>query len=338
MPYNPQVQDISGQILAQGMRAQSQGIASGIGAGIQNFMKMEEERRKTTGAIQGMLADPYFQQELAKNPTLSAAASKIQSGKANLNDVQQFLGSLTSMQYGRKQQMDDQRLKMEQETLKMQQENAITNRAYVQGQLDAIKRKEREAQQRSEAMSRIFGMTAEEKELPADTEGYIEGVMGAEAAGAPVTRRRPLTAAEGMRAFAGTGATIDEETVRTFGMMAGEEAARGREAIEREKLVTRATDAERRLQLAEAKMGMSRDPVIAYYQDMVSQNRMPQEQADKLIEERVKALNALKLSTEDKLNMLSGGAGGTGGVAAPGARSTTRPGGTTGTPAVNRFR
>lgn len=219
----------------------------------------------------------------------------------------------------------------------MQQENAITNRAYVQGQLDAIQRKEREAKQRSDAMSRIFGMTAEEREeMTPETKAYLEEMGLGDAA--PATRRRPLTAAEGMRAFAATGAPIDEETVRTFGMMAGEEAARGREGIEREKLLTRATDAERRLQLAEAKMGMSRDPVIAYYQDMVSQNRMPQEQADRLIEERVKALNALKLSTEDKLNMLSGGAGGTGGVAAPGARSTTQPGGTGRPPATTIWR
>lgn len=335
MPYNPQIQDISGQILAQGMRAQSQGIASGIGAGIQNFMKMEEERRKTTGAIQGMLADPYFQQELAKNPTLNAAANKIQSGKANLNDVQQFLGSLTSMQYGRQQQMNDQRLKMEQETLRMQQENAITNRAYVQGQLDAIKRKEREAQQRSEAMSRIFGMTAEEKEeMTPETKAYLEEMGLGDAA--PVTRRRPLTAAEGVRAFVGTGATLDEETVRTFGMMAGEEAARGREAVEREKILTRATDAERRAQLAEERADMSRDPVIAQVEKMLKNKELTPEQARKMIEDRIQFLNTKSENSIDRLtNVLTGG-----GLPAPvsGARSTTQPGGTGRPPATNVFR
>ena len=339
MAYNPQIQDISGQILAQGMRAQSQGIASGISSGIQNFMKMEEERRKTTGAIQGMLADPYFQQELAKNPMLNAAANKIQSGKANLNDVQQFLGSLTSMQYGRQQQMKDQQMQMDRDRLAMEKENAASTRAYQQGQLDAIRRKEREAQQRSEALSRIYGMTAAENELPSDTQGYIEGVMGPEAAGAPVTRRRPLTAAEGMRAYAATGAPIDDETARMFGLMAGEEAARGREAGEREKLERRAADAELRARAAEERQKTSKDEVIAYYEKMVELGRMTQDQADRMIEERIKALNALKLSTEDKLNLLTGGAGtgaGAGGAQRPG--STTRPGGTTGTSAVSRFR
>lgn len=335
MPYNPQIQDISGQILAQGMRAQSQGIASGIGTGIQNFMKMEEERRKTTGAIQGMLADPYFQQELAKNPTLNAAANKIRSGKANLNDVQQFLGSLTSMQYGRKQQMDDQRLKMEQETLRMQQENAITNRAYVQGQLDAIKRKGREAQQRSEAMSRIFGMTAEEREeMTPETKAYLEEMGLGDAA--PVTRRRPLTAAEGMRAFAATGAPIDEETVRTFGMMAGEEAARGREAVEREKILTRATDAERRAQLAEERADMSRDPVIAQAEKMLKNKELTPEEARKIIMDRIQFLNTKKDGPfEQFANALTGG-----GLPAPasGARSTTQPGGTGRPPATTIFR
>jgi hypothetical protein len=337
MPYNPQIQDRSGEILAQGMRAQSQGIASGIGSGIQNFMKLEEERRKTTGAIQGMLNDPYFQQQLAKDPTMSAAAAKIQSGKANLNDVQQFLGSLTSMQFGRQQQMKDQQMQMDRDRLAMEQQNAVSTRAYQQGQLDAIRRKEEEAKRISDAMAKTFGSTIEEtEEITPETKAYLEEMgLGADAA-APVIRRRPPTSAEGMRAYAATGAPITPGVVESFGMLRGEEMNRARDATEREKIERRAADAELRAQTAEARMNISTDPVIAQVEKMLAQKLITEEQAQTKIMDRIDFLNTRKVDSMEKLaNALTGE-----GVGSNTGRSTTRPGGTTGTtgtPAVNRF-
>ena len=111
MPYNPQIQDISGQILAQGMmnaaqmRAQT---AGDIGQFMGNFgsqiLKNEQERQQAAGVIQGFLNDPYYQQQIAQNPELYSASEKIQSGKARLSDVKQFLGTLTTMQGTREQQ------------------------------------------------------------------------------------------------------------------------------------------------------------------------------------------------------------------------------------------
>lgn len=337
MPYNPQIQDRSGEILAQGMRAQSQGIASGIGSGIQNFMKMEEERRKTTGAIQGMLNDPYFQQQLAKDPTMSATAAKIQSGKANLNDVQQFLGSLTSMQFGRQQQMKDQQMQMDRDRLAMEQQNAVSTRAYQQGQLDAIRRKEEEAKRISDAMAKTFGSTIEEtEEITPETKAYLEEMgLGADAA-APVIRRRPPTSAEGMRAYAATGAPITQGVVESFGMLRGEEMNRARDATEREKIQRQLDDAQLRARTAEAKLGISQDDYIAQVEKMVDQGRMTQEEGDELIKARLQFLNTAKVNSIDRLaDALTGE-----GVGSNTGRSTTRPGGTTGTtgtPAVNRF-
>lgn len=319
------------------MRAQSQGIASGIGSGIQNFMKLEEERRKTTGAIQGMLNDPYFQQQLAKDPTMSAAAAKIQSGKANLNDVQQFLGSLTSMQFGRQQQMKDQQMQMDRDRLAMEQQNAVSTRAYQQGQLDAIRRKEEEAKRISDAMAKTFGSTIEEtEEITPETKAYLEEMgLGVDAA-APAIRRRPLTSAEGMRAYAATGAPITAGVVESFGMLRGEEMNRARDATEREKIERRAADAELRARAAEAKLGTSQDDYIAQVEKMVAQGRMTPEEGDELIKARLQFLNTAKVNSIDRLaDALTGE-----GVGSNTGRSTTRPGGTTGTtgtPAVNRF-
>lgn len=324
MPYNPQVQDISGQILAQGMRAQSQGIASGIGTGIQNFMKMEEERRKTTGAIQGMLADPYFQQELAKNPTLNAAASKIQSGKANLNDVQQFLGSLTSMQYGRQQQMNEQRLKMEQDTLRMQQENAITNRAYLQGQTDAIRRKQDEAEKLSTAMKDVFGAKRMITELSPDTEGYIEGVMGPEAARAPITRERGLTVEEAIPELLSRGVAITDESVGVLRALGGEQERVRKEALKREELEGRLAKTTSELALAREKLLQDKDRILLNLKLRYDRGELTYDEYNRMANEYVKNQSRRKPTIgeemaeyAEELRLRGGGQGGSSGTPPP---------------------
>lgn len=335
MPYNPQIQDISGQILAQGMRARSQGIAAGATSGIQNFMKMEEERRKTTGAIQGMLADPYFQQELAKDPTMSAAAAKIQSGKASLGDVQQFLGSMTSMQFGRQQQMKDQQMKMEQERLAIERENAMSTRAYQKGMTDAIARKEAEAKRQAEALAKVFGSTVEEPISP-DTEGYIEGVMGPQA---PTMQKRGLTAAEAIREYGRMGAPVTDETVRLFGALGGEEANRAKERQRQLELETRAGTAEAKLEMEKLRNELAnRDPVISLLLRRRNNGEITEDQFNAEIQDRIKFLNTRPPGVFDRMVELSALSGGGGGGGAGGKPSTTRPGGTTGSSAVNRFR
>jgi hypothetical protein len=337
MPYNPQIQDISGQILAQGMRARSQGIAAGATSGIQNFMKMEEERRKTTGAIQGMLADPYFQQELAKDPTMSAAAAKIQSGKASLGDVQQFLGSMTSMQFGRQQQMKDQQMKMEQERLAIERENAMSTRAYQKGMTDAIARKEAEAKRQAEALAKVFGKTVDEvEEVSPETRAYLEEMgLGADAA-TPTVRKRGLTAAEAIQEYGRMGAPVTDETVRLFGALGGEEANRAREAQRRLELEGKLGDTERKLQMRELEMELAnRDPVISLLLRQRKMGEITEDEYRAAIKKQIEFLQTKDPSMFDRmmeLSALSGGGGGGGrGV------STTRPGGTGRAPATSRY-
>jgi len=328
MPYNPQIQDISGQLLAQGMRAQSQGIASGIGSGIQNFMKMEEERRKTTGAIQGMLADPYFQQQLANDPTMSAAATKIQSGKASLGDVQQFLGSMTSMQFGRQQQMKDQQMKMEQQRLQMEQANALSTRAYQKGMTDAILRKEAEAKRQAEALVKVFGKTVDEvEEVSPETRAYLEEMgLGADAA-TPTVRKRGLTAAEAIQEYGRMGAPVTDETVRLFGALGGEEANRAKERQRLLESETKAGDAERKLQMRELEMELSnRDPVISLLLRQRKMGEITEDEYRAAIKKQIEFLQTSKPNMVADLvqALISGGGGGGGGGGRPGTRAVDR--------------
>lgn len=131
MPYAPGIQDISGQLLAQGMLGAAQTraqTAGNIGQFMGNFgsqiLKNEQERQQAAGVITGFLNDPYYQQQIAQNPELYSASEKIKSGKAGLNDVKQFLGTLTTMQGTREQQA-----KMDQMQAQTQYNQALREQA-----------------------------------------------------------------------------------------------------------------------------------------------------------------------------------------------------------------
>lgn len=137
MPYNPGVQDLSGQILAQGMMARTQGITSAI----KDFAKNEDDRQKTVAAVKGMMMDPYFQQQLSTDPQLLATAEKVKSGNARLSDVQAFLGTLTTMQHGRQEELQRQELEV-----KKQYNDALREQAIAQAASIDAATKERERQ------------------------------------------------------------------------------------------------------------------------------------------------------------------------------------------------
>ena len=113
MPYAPGIQNISGQLAAQGISAGGQAYANAInsvGGSVMDFIKREDERTKTVGAIRSFLNDPYYQQQVSKDPELSSLGEKIKAGKGSFNEVQQFLGSLTTAGHMRDQQMKQQQL------------------------------------------------------------------------------------------------------------------------------------------------------------------------------------------------------------------------------------
>lgn len=136
MPYNPGIQDISGQLLAQGMLNAAQTrvqTAGDISKFLQNFgsdfLKNEQERQQASGVIQGFLNDPYYQQQVAQNPELYSTAEKIKNGKARLSDVRGFLGTLTTMQNTREQQAKMEQMQVQTQYNQALREQAIANRA-----------------------------------------------------------------------------------------------------------------------------------------------------------------------------------------------------------------
>lgn len=135
MPYNPGVQDISGQLLASGMlnAAQTRGQMYGdIGQFMSNlgtsFLKQEEERQKSASAIKGFLNDPYYQQQIAQNPELTAEMGKIESGKAKLSDVRGFLGTLSTMQHMREETMKADQMETQRQYNQALREQALANK------------------------------------------------------------------------------------------------------------------------------------------------------------------------------------------------------------------
>jgi hypothetical protein len=104
MPYNPGVQDRSGEFAMQGSMAFGRGIGSGLtglAEGIVSHRKTIEERDKMTGWMEatGAMDDPAFADQWAKAPY----------GK------QQALFAKGMMDYQQKQELIDQGRKMEQE-------------------------------------------------------------------------------------------------------------------------------------------------------------------------------------------------------------------------------
>jgi hypothetical protein len=239
------------------------------------------------------------------------------------------------MQFGRQQQMKDQQMKMEQERLAIERENAMSTRAYQKGMTDAIARKEAEAKRQAEALAKVFGSTVEEPMSP-DTEGYIEGVMGPQA---PTMQKRGLTAAEALREYGRMGAPVTDETVRLFGALGGEEANRAKERQRQLELEGKLGDTERKLQMRELEMELAnRDPVISLLLRQRKMGEITEDEYRAAIKKQIEFLQTKDPSMFDRMMELSALSGGGGGGGAGGKPSTTRPGGTTGSSAVNRFR
>ncbi len=102
MPYAPNVQDVSGQLRAQGITATGNNVAQGI----QQWQQNEMLRRQAAGTAAGKIANnPFLQQQAQTNPDISALLTKVQSGQANLRDTQQLAGWASGAEDAQKQQL-----------------------------------------------------------------------------------------------------------------------------------------------------------------------------------------------------------------------------------------
>lgn len=119
MPYNPGIQDISGQLLAQGMQARAQGIAGGVTTLFQGLQQNQMMTNQAIARFQAATAsNPKLLDFLNKagteespvpvNPDVLKAYADIKSGKTNVQNtalLAQFADSYNQAEMAQQQQM-----------------------------------------------------------------------------------------------------------------------------------------------------------------------------------------------------------------------------------------
>lgn len=337
MPYNPGVQDISGQLLASGMlnAAQTRGQMYGdIGQFMSNlgtsFLKQEEERQKSASAIKGFLNDPYYQQQIAQNPELTAEMGKIQSGKAKLSDVRGFLGTLSTMQHMREETLKADQMEAQRQYNQALREQTLANTVATEAAVAERERMRDEALARARLLKEVFGTEKAQAVSPEDNV-FFEGIGGP---GMAPTETRQRTASEAMREFIAQGGVPDEATIRTIGGLMGEEVAgaklEGQRALaaakaERDIAVQNERNAAK-LREIEARAAVEEDKAIRAIKNMRDSGQISSEEANELIRKRLNLLveskDPMAALTEEIRRMATGGGGGGGGGGTP----TPKPG------------
>jgi hypothetical protein len=347
MPYAPGIQDISGQLLAQGMlgAAQTRAQAMGdVGQFMRSFgseiLKNEEERQKTTGAIKAFIDDPYYQQKIAQNPELTNAVDRIKAGKAGSAEVKGFLGTLTTMQHTREEQMKADQIQAQTQYNQALREQAIANTAATTAATAERQRMRDEAMQRAKLLSQVFGTEQTEAQTPEDTAFFDE--MGLDA---PAIRRQ-LSASEGFREFVRKGGVPDEATIRMFGGLMGEEM--GQEKLESQRQLAAAREAGRveteaakregAINVIREREAAKTDEGIRAINAMQEAGEITPEEAKELRKRRLEVLlekrNAMADLVDVFRNGFSGGAGSTGGTIVPPSTATSRTGKSRSTPTI----
>lgn len=293
MPYAPGIQDISGQLLAQGIGQSANAYAQKVGTisnTLKEFAKNEDDRRKTVAAVQGMLMDPYLQQQLSTNPSMLATAEKVKSGNARLGDVQAFLGTLTTLQHGR-----DEELKRQQMETQKQYNDALREQSIAQAASIAAATQTRDRQ---------------EKEALANA-GFLKEAM----------RNKPSdgTTMQVFQDYISRGGTPTEEAVRMFGGLMSAEGQMGateQRARAAELRADSATLAAQRREAAaqaalDAKANKPLDPKMQYYMDyldnMVESGDLTKDEAKNLRKQYV--MNEAQRGGNPLASMFGMGAG-----------------------------
>lgn len=344
MPYAPGIQDISGQLLAQGMlgAAQTRAQAMGdVGQFMRSFgseiLKNEEERQKTTGAIKAFIDDPYYQQKIAQNPELTSAVDRIKAGKAGSAEVKGFLGTLTTMQHTREEQMKADQMQAQTQYNQALREQAIATSAATQAATSERLRLRDEALRRAKVMAEEFGKADTSPEV----EDFIYNVTGEMPA-----ESRPRSSMDVMRSVVGRGVPMDEGTIEMFRRMGEAETAGSKiyqqGEIARQKAETaatladiRRTAAEERLKIGEQKLEQqAEDAGIRAIRRAKDAGEITAEEYAELLKQR---LRSIAMPKNDLGSLLEGLVNFNRGDSSGGATTGTKPATTTRTPASARY-
>lgn len=166
MPYDPGVQDISGQLRAQGRVALAKGIGEGLQEGFLNYSKLRAADAATTGQIEGYGANgiqslmPYLTADGQKN------AQKFLDHKADLNSKTMLLGALTQAKA----------LKEDQDKAQMQKQQTALIQQQMLASQATQKQQEFETQQGQRAAGQQAQMDARNTALAQFSQGTGAGV------------------------------------------------------------------------------------------------------------------------------------------------------------------
>lgn len=151
MPYNPGIQDISGQLLAQGMQARAQGIAGGVTTLFQGLQQNQMMTNQAIARFQAAsAANPKLldflnkagtdQSPIPVNPDVLKAYADIKSGKTNVQNtalLAQFADSYNQAQAA--QQMQELR-QAQIQSIASQDALRKAQASKLQTELDQMKR------------------------------------------------------------------------------------------------------------------------------------------------------------------------------------------------------
>ena len=248
MPYSPNVQDISGQLRAQGIR----GASSTITQGFEEFGKRERERQSALGSIMGSIqGDPSFMEEVSKNPDSDLAKiwSRAQSGRASNAEIQQLGGALSSRRFDQERQAKETQAKSERTRNDALNTMAIAQAAQIKGADEERQKNREQATARASVFADVFknqGRDADGNAMPIEADSFI-------------------------KAMGERGLPLDPQTMELFGAMQTS-------SLGRSKLAQAAAAAERRAQIAEDKNNQSRDREMEQIDNMVERKDYTEEE------------------------------------------------------------
>jgi hypothetical protein len=178
MPYYPGIQDVSGQLRAQGIR----GASSTITQGFEEFGKRERERQSALGSIMGSIqGDPSFMDEVSKNPDsdLAKIFSRAQSGRASNAEIQQLGGALSSRRFDQERQAKEAAAESERTRNAALNTMAIAQAAQIKGAEEERLKNRDQATARAKVFANVLnnrGRDADGNAMPFDPTAFIKAI------------------------------------------------------------------------------------------------------------------------------------------------------------------
>jgi hypothetical protein len=299
--------------MMQGAQAQANmyaGVGHSLAQGITDWGKVERERAKMAGAAEGLLSNPFVLQKMKSDPRSAELMTKIGEGKGNLRDLEAFTAKGATLLAEQKRQQDQEAFELNKKATEERIRTDEVQRGYIQGQIDAQKRMQQEAEKRAAAVRGAFAPVRETTSAP---EAFMSRgkapIADATLAQFGSLPTRAPTTAEAFRRYQTSGVPLDEASLGAFKLQSALEqfpvetrlkqsAQANKDAIERQKLLLQEQGLRIKfLSAAEAKGQLAN--YTRSLEDQVKQGIITKEEALDLLKTATK--NAGKMGTQDSV-------------------------------------